>query len=68
MIYINQQKFLIEQKDFRIYPPECVKDKNGNLIWIQICEEKVDGRWEGFVSLPSEKRLKKLYGNVRLNA
>lgn len=51
------KQFIIEQKDFRAYYPERVQDKNGNFIWIQVCEELVAGKWEGFISLPSKKRV-----------
>lgn len=35
---------------FRVYPPE-VAVVRGFETTFQVCEELVDGRWEGFVSI-----------------
>ena len=41
-------KIETQTRDFRTYTPEVVKDSFGNTIKIQLCEELIDGRWEGF--------------------
>jgi len=43
-------KIVHESNDFRIYETESVKH-NGKLIKMTLCEELIEGRWEGFYSL-----------------
>ncbi len=31
--------------------PKVAAVHNGKKIWYRVCEELVDGRWEGFVSI-----------------
>ncbi len=40
--------------DFRTYAPETVVE-DGKVIVLQLCEEWVEGRWEGFISILSER-------------
>jgi hypothetical protein len=37
--------------DFRTYPAENVKARDGKLVTMTLCEELVDGRWEAFYSV-----------------
>jgi hypothetical protein len=39
---------------FRTYAPEMIV-KNGWVIVTQLCEELVEGRWEGFISIVREE-------------
>jgi hypothetical protein len=39
---------------FRTYAPETVVE-DGKVITLQLCEEWVGGRWEGFISIRCER-------------
>lgn len=41
-----------ETPTFRIYARERAKDRHGNTVEMQLCEELTDGRWEPFYTLP----------------
>ena len=41
--------------DFRTYAPETVVEEDGRVVVLQLCEELVEGRWEGFVAFLSER-------------
>jgi hypothetical protein len=45
------RKLVIDQPDFRAYEPQWVTGPHGVRMLIRECEELVDGRWEGFVSI-----------------
>ena len=45
------RRLAIDQPDFRAYEPETVSGPHGTRVQIQECEELVQGRWEGFVSI-----------------
>ena len=46
---------VINQKDFRKYVAQYdVRRK----VWFSYCEELIDGRWEGFVSIQKTGRVK----------
>jgi hypothetical protein len=40
--------------DFRTYAPETVVE-DGKVVVLQLCEELVEGRWEGFISILCER-------------
>lgn len=40
--------------DFRTYAPEAVVE-HGKVVVLQLCEELVEGRWEGFISILRER-------------
>lgn len=37
--------------DFRVYPAFEAEDGKGNTILMQQCDEFIEGRWEGFVTI-----------------
>lgn len=39
-----------QSADFRTYQPETVKNDQGRMVTIQLCESLEDGRWEAFYS------------------
>jgi hypothetical protein len=45
------RRLVIDQPDFRAYEPQWVTGPHGVRMLIRECEELVDGRWEGFVSI-----------------
>jgi hypothetical protein len=53
----------IEQPDFRCSYPYAVKDAQGNVLMLRVCEELVDGRWEPFVSMCREFDTEPAYPN-----
>lgn len=40
--------------DFRVYELETCYTKRGTLCTFRLCEELIEGRWEGFVSIVSD--------------
>lgn len=58
---------LIKQTtDFRMYAAEVNHDRRtGNVTgYFRVCEELIDGRWEGFVSMIDAKNLSELERNL----
>jgi hypothetical protein len=43
-------------RDFRTYAPQTVTE-DGMRTTLQLCEELIEGRWEGFVSIVSRERV-----------
>lgn len=41
--------------DLRVYEPETCRTDRGTWQTFRLCEELIDGRWEGFVSIISEE-------------
>jgi hypothetical protein len=44
---------------FRTYAPETRTNAQGETITIQLCEEWLGGRWEGFVSVLTPQSLRR---------
>ncbi len=42
--------------DFRVGPVETETRDDGSTIRFQVCEELLDGRWEGFVTIIEDTR------------
>lgn len=42
--------------DFRTYAPETVTEPDGTAVVLQLCEELVEGRWEGFIAILAQER------------
>lgn len=40
---------------FRTYEPEWCRESNGVTVIMQLCEELVEGRWEAFYSIISDR-------------
>jgi hypothetical protein len=40
---------------FRTYEPEWLTESNGVTVIMQLCEELVEGRWEAFYSIISDR-------------
>jgi hypothetical protein len=53
----------IEQPEFRCSYPYAVKDADGNVLMLRLCEELVEGRWEPFVSTCREFQAVVAYPN-----
>jgi len=57
MLY--ERKLIIDQPDFRAYEYEFDSQRKH---WYCLCEELIDGRWEGFISIsktnPNNKHFK----------
>jgi hypothetical protein len=52
-----------EQHDFRCSFPYAVKDAQGNLLMLRLCEKLVESRWEPFVSMCREFEAVPAYPN-----
>ena len=50
------QKLISQTKDFRQYEPEWVSTGNGSEILMQLCEEKIEGRWEPFYATLASRK------------
>lgn len=44
-------KITSEAADFRTYEPEWLSDGRGHQLLMQLCEDRVGGRWEPFYSI-----------------
>jgi hypothetical protein len=55
----SEKRLIIDQPDFRVYEYEFDPQRK---YWYCQCEELIDGRWEGFISIsktdPNKKNLK----------
>jgi hypothetical protein len=49
---VTNLKPVVSQFDFRAYPIDEIKDRDGNTIKVQLCCELIGGRWEYFISYP----------------
>ena len=47
----EQQQPTYHEPTFRTYEPETVREANGSVVVMQLCEELVGGRWEPFYSI-----------------
>ena len=56
---ISERKLIIDQPDFRAYEYDYDSQRKH---WFWLCEEFIDGRWKGFISIkktdPNKKHLK----------
>ena len=49
------KKLIINKPDFRVYEYEYDSERKQ---WYCLCEELIDGRWEGFISIRKTDRKK----------